>query len=265
MTKGQIYGIVVFTAFTTFLAAFLYAVLRWTLADARLRGRRGWPLAILMVGVPALTFLARIVLRPHVPKALATSLTFGVPLVAWGAWLLLRPRPDRAPSDPILAGREGAFPRWILVLTLVGSAYGMAVGWMAQLVDYPLYLAVPPDRFPAYFNQFNEAIVFPVIVALSFCWTLCAVLTLCRPRAVPLWSAWLALGLALLGFIASALFEFPHNKHLMEAGFDAAAIHAKITGNWYRLVPWTIQTALLAWMVARALGVRDGISEPSAD
>ncbi|MBI3473281.1 MAG: hypothetical protein HY013_18150 [Candidatus Solibacter usitatus] len=245
--------IVVSAAFLSFLLTFLYAVFRWSVADARSRGKSAWPLATLLVGVPVLAYLARIAFRSFVPRSLSSSIMLGVPLLAWVVWLVVRPAVQQKPTDAILCGRAGAASRWILILALVAAVYGMTTAWLAQLVMYPLYLAVPPGSFPAYFEQYNYAIVFPVIVALSLGWVLSAVLTWYRPPAVPAWAAWASVGLALLGFLASAAFEFPYNQQLMEHGYNAEAIRAKIVGNWYRVVPWTLQAGLLAWMTSLAL------------
>ena len=42
MTIDAIYSVIVTAAFSAFLLAFLHAVVRWLLADARRRGKSGW-------------------------------------------------------------------------------------------------------------------------------------------------------------------------------------------------------------------------------
>lgn len=259
MDKETIYPIIVFGSFSAFLLTFIYAVFRWTLADARRRGKKGWLLAFLLVGVPFLTFIFRAIFRSYIPRPVSTSIILGVPFLSWLAWLVIRPSIKEQSADTILTGRNTIASTWILILCLLASGYCMGVVWIAQLVDYPLYLAVPPSSFPAYFAKFNEAIVFPVIFALSVGWIISVVLILNRPREIPAWAAWSAAGLALLGFIASAAFEFPYNQQLMAEGFNEAAINAKITGNWFRLVPWTIQAGLVAWMVNSVIASRSKV------
>ena len=122
---------------------------------------------------------------------------------------------------------------------------------------YPMYLSVPPAGFPEYYARYEVAIVYPVIVALSATWVLSVLLILNRPPAIPAWAAWSAVGLALLGFIASQALEVPYNQQLLEHGYNADAIHAKIAFNWYRLTAWTLQAALLAWMTSLALNASD--------
>lgn len=219
------------------------------MADALQRGKKGWLLTFLMVGVPLLTFILRSIFRYQIPRPVSNSISLGVPLLAWLVWLTIRPSIKETSTRRVLAGSNTAASTWILILCLLSSGYCMGIVWVAQLVDYPLYLAVPPEAFPAYFAQFNESIVFPVIFALSMGWIISVLLILNRPKEIPGWAAWAAAGLALLGFIASAAFEFPYNQQLMAEGFNEVAINAKITGNWFRLVPWTIQACLVAWMV----------------
>ncbi len=255
--------IIVNAAFLAFLLTFWYAAFRWSLADARSRGKAAWPLAVLMAGVPLLAYVVRIAFRPYVPRSLAMSIIFGVPLLAWAVWLLIRPPVQRPSTDAILCGSEGGASRWILIVNLVAAVNCMAGGWLGQFVIYPLYLAVPPASFPAYYKQYNEAIVFAVIVPYALGWALSVVLIWYRPRIVPAWACWSAVGLALLGFIASSIFEFPYNQDLIEHGYSAVAIRAKITGNWFRVVPWTLEVALLAWMTNLSMSATDRKASPA--
>lgn len=261
---------IVTAAFSSFLLTFLYAVLRWSLADSRSRGKPGWPLAVLMVGVPVTVFAARIAFRSLVPRSLALGLMLGVPLVIWIGWLFVRPAVRQKSSDPVLCGRDGAVARWVLILSVVSSGYTVGVVWLAQLVMYPLYLAVPPAAFLPYYQRYEVAIVFPVIVAVSLTWVFAALLIVHHPPAIPAWAPWSAAALALVGFIASQALEAPYNQQLLEHGFNAEAIHAKIAFNWYRLAAWTLQAALLAWMTHLALvprGIKDSAAAemPRAD
>jgi hypothetical protein len=256
----SIHSTIVTAAFSSFLLTFMYAILRWSLADARSRGKRGWPLAAMMVGVPLAAFVVRLAFRSFVPRSLSLGLMLGVPFVIWVVWLFVRPAVEQKSSDPILAGRDGRVARWILILSAMASGYGVAVVWLAQFVMYPMYLAVPPSAFLEYYQRYEVAIVFPVIVALSLTWVLASLLIVYHPRAIPGWAPWSAAGLALIGFIASQALEAPYNLQLLEHGFNANAIHAKIAFNWWRLTAWTLQAILLAWMTNRTLasgGVTD--------
>lgn len=255
--------LIVNLAFLAFLLVFWYAVFRWSLADARSRGKSAWPLAALTAVLPLVAYVLRISFRPYVTRSFAMSLMFGVPLLAWAVWLLIRPPVQRPSADSILCGREGASSRWILIVTLIAAVNCMAGGWLGQFVIYPLYLAVPPASFPAYYGQYNEAIVFSVIVPYALGWALSVVLIWYRPRVVPAWACWSVVGLAVLGFVASAAFEFPHNQELIEHGYNAAALRAKITGNWFRVVPWTLEVALLAWMTNLTMNATHPDARPS--
>ena len=255
---------IVQVAFSGFLLTFLYAVLRWAQADSRSRGKPGWPLAALMVGVPVAAFAARRSFPSLLPRSLSLGLMLGVPFVAWLAWLIIRPSVRHATVDPVLSGRDSAVSRWLLVLSAIASGYAVAVVWLAQFVMYPLYLAVPPAAFLEYYERYEIAIVFPVIVALSLTLTLAALLTVHRPKAIPAWAPWCAAALALIGFIASQALEAPYNQQLLDHGFSANAIRAKIAFNWYRLTAWTLQAALLAWMANRALALGSA-RDPSTD
>jgi len=264
MNAEKFLPLIVSGAFGSFLLTFLYAVLRWARADSMARGKHGWPLPVLLAAGPILSLAARLIFPAFIPRSIFISMFFVIPFAAWIGWLLLRPAIQQKSEDPVICGRETSASRWILVLSLVASGYGMGIAWLVQFVDYPMYLAVPPDAFLTYYGQYLQAIVFPVIVALSLSWCLSALLILNRPRAIPAWAPWAAVGLALLGFIASQILEAPYNLDLVAHGFKAEAIRAKIANNWFRLIPWTLQAALLSWMTHLALRVaeqKNGLSE----
>ena len=104
----SISSMIVTAAFSGFLLTFLYAVLRWSVADSRSRGKSGWPLAVLMGGVPMAAFAARLALPSLLPRSLAIGLMLGVPLVVWLGWLVTRPSVRHSSSDPVLCGAGGA-------------------------------------------------------------------------------------------------------------------------------------------------------------
>lgn len=249
----KLYSTLVTAAFSCFLLTFLYAVVRWVLADAKSRDRSGGLLATIMVAVPVTAVMARNIFRPIVSRSLMASVALGVPFMAWIVWLCIRPTRNGIPRDPIFCGRDDARSRWILVLSLAASGYGVAVVWLTQLVMYPMFLSVPPTAFLEYYSNFQMAIVVPVIVALSLSWVLSALLILHHPKAIPSWAPWCATALALIGFIASQALEAPYNEQLLAHGFNADTIRTKIAFNWFRLLAWTLQAVLLAWMTCRAL------------
>lgn len=74
---------------------------------------------------------------------------------------------------------QGGWRGWNLAALTAMSGYVTALGWQAQLVSYPLFRAVGREEFLDYHAQYNDGIVWVVIVPgfatflsqVAFWWT----------------------------------------------------------------------------------------------
>lgn len=117
--------------------------------------------------------------------------------------------------------------------------------WVVQLVTYPAFLHVPPDRFRAYHRDHMRRIswiVVPVLLAelAAALWLLCAPDQRAHPQQV-----WVvgSLGLA---WGSTFLAQVPLHQKL-KAGFDQVLIGRLVKTNWMRTFAWTLKAALLTW------------------
>lgn len=142
---------------------------------------------------------------------------------------------------------------WNLVALTGLTSYSTALGWLAQEVIYPLYRTVGEHEFPAYHLQYNEAIVWPVIVpgflgffsAAAFIWT--------APADVGRWAA-RAVSLSGATCIASTvLWAIPMHDRLDEIGRSAETIDSLLAANLVRTAALTISLGVLGWCVGRLL------------
>jgi hypothetical protein len=131
--------------------------------------------------------------------------------------------------------------------------------WTIQLVHYPLFAKVGRDGFAAYESAHSRMItplVGPVMLAEL---ALAIALVAMRPRAVPAWAAWTLLALVGAVWLSTFAVQVPAHGTLAR-GFDAEAHARLVATNWIRTAAWTARAAILAWLLAQALGAKDAPS-----
>jgi len=135
------------------------------------------------------------------------------------------------------------FPLLLLVHGLL-TAFMTGVIWLVQLVHYPLFDRVQPERFAA-FAEDHQLKITPLVGPVMGLELLSAVLLM---FAVPsdVATSWLWVNLGLLGIIWGVTFglELPLHQRLAQ-GFDPAALRRLIRINWIRTVGWSLRTLVL--------------------
>jgi hypothetical protein len=132
-----------------------------------------------------------------------------------------------------------------LLLGHAAATLAMAgVIWFVQVVHYPLFAAVAPERFAGY-ESGHRRLTTVVVAPLMLVELATAVALVIRPAAAaePRWAVWA--GLALLAVIWSSTFfvQVPLHEKLA-AGFDGAAHRRLVRGNWVRTAGWTARAGL---------------------
>jgi hypothetical protein len=125
--------------------------------------------------------------------------------------------------------------------------------WIIQMIHYPSFLHISPDRFPE-FHRFHSSqitwIVGPMMLlqlgsALSLTWS--------APALYPSFWNWVFLGLSLAVFFATAAFSIPAHQELSQA-FQPAALSRLVQTNWIRTVLWTLHCLLCFWVLISSRG-----------
>jgi len=159
------------------------------------------------------------------------------------------------PTMPVgaTASRWSHWRDWNLLALSGLTAHSTALGWLAQEVMYPLFRATGKNEFAAYHLQYNEAIVWPVIVpgflgfasAAAFLWT--------RPAEVPRWAAAVVSLSGITCILSTVLWAIPMHDRLDEIGQSAATIDSLLAANLVRTVALSISLGVLGWSVGRLL------------
>jgi hypothetical protein len=148
-----------------------------------------------------------------------------------------------------LASVTVSAPGWVASLHLSVTAALAGLIWVIQVVHYPLFAAVGPDRFVAYEQRHRmriSAVVGP-LMAIEGLTALALVAAPPAGRALPI------AGLALLGAIhASTVFlQVPLHTRLSER-YDDAAVARLVRTNWIRTAGWTLRTVVATVIVSTA-------------
>ena len=117
--------------------------------------------------------------------------------------------------------------------------------WCIQLVHYPSFRFVSPDRFVE-FERFHTQAITWIVGPAMLLELLTAVVLLGS-----LGPGWGALNIVSVGaiWVSTALLSVPCHARLAE-GFDADCIERLVWTNWPRTVLWSLRA--LAWLAAAA-------------
>ena len=129
-------------------------------------------------------------------------------------------------------------PNTLLIANLVSTWYMVGLIWMVQIVHYPLFAKVGPEKFVGYqisHQSLTTLVVGPpmlieIATAVLLIWS--------RPAAVPPWTVFAALGLLAIVWASTAFLQVPCHEKLSD-GFDAAVHGRLVLSNWIRTVCWT--------------------------
>lgn len=137
-----------------------------------------------------------------------------------------------------------------LLLIHVGATLAM-VGliWLVQLVHYPLFALVGPNRFRTYHAAHASQITWIVAPVMGIELITALLLALAPPAGVPAPAVWVGLALVAVNWGSTALLQVPLHSRLA-GGFDAAAHASLVSTNWIRTAAWTARGALVLWMAA---------------
>lgn len=138
----------------------------------------------------------------------------------------------------------------LLLLVHLGSTLAMAgLIWFVQIVHYPLFAHVGPERFASYealHSQLTSLVVVPLMCTEAF--TAAALLWL-RPPGVSFALAAAGLALVVLIWLSTFFVQVPLHQALA-AGFDADAHRRLVGSNWVRTVLWSLRAVVVLWMAA---------------
>ena len=139
----------------------------------------------------------------------------------------------------------------LLVVHLVGTAAMTGLIWFVQVVHYPLFASVGPDRFVAYEASHTRQTAWVVgpFMAVEGVSALAVSATL-RDEVGPVL---VLAGLALLAVIhtSTVALQVPAHTRLSEE-FDGPTQVRLVRTNWIRTVGWSLRTLVAGAMIVVA-------------
>lgn len=146
-------------------------------------------------------------------------------------------------TDAVTAG--------VVLAHAAATLYMTGLIWFVQVVHYPLFAAVGPDRFAEYARRHADRtrwVVGPpmLVEGATAVW-----LVWDRPEPVPVWVVWAGLALAAVNWVSTAGVQIPCHTRLAH-GFDPTSHRRLVFTNWVRAAAWSAR-GLLAIGVVLAL------------
>lgn len=114
--------------------------------------------------------------------------------------------------------------------------------WTVQLVVYPAFRHVPPDRFTSAHRAHTGRIAWVVIPLLGMEGAATAAWLWYERPLSPYQTG--ALACVAVAWLSTFLLQVPLH-HRLGRGFDAAAIERLIGSNWIRTLAWSGKTVIL--------------------
>ena len=131
----------------------------------------------------------------------------------------------------------------VLLVALISSAAMAGVIAAVQLIIYPSFIEVPPERFVAFHEWYSIRIGWIVGVLMPVELIAAVMSTRVLPVGRMRWLAWLAIGLVGAIWVVTALVQVPQHGTLSN-GYDALVIESLVAGNWTRFWLWRVRFVL---------------------
>ena len=143
-------------------------------------------------------------------------------------------------------------PNFCLLLNFCSTWAMVGLIWLIQIVHYPLFAKVGPDRFREYADDHQRLITF-IVLPLMFV-ELGTSFTLWTSRPENLTNTAVTTGIILVVVIWASTFFLQVPQHgKLSLGFDAAAHASLVSSNWIRTIAWSLRGVLTAWMVWKVM------------
>jgi hypothetical protein len=141
---------------------------------------------------------------------------------------------------------------YFLLAHLAATLYMVGVVWFVQVVHYPLFSRVGPEKFSLYSEAHSRLTTYVVGPPMLTEAATALLLVFRRPEGVPLAAALTGLALVVVVWLSTALLQVPRHTTL-GSGFDRRAWSGLVLSNWVRTVAWSARGGLALWMAARAI------------
>lgn len=141
----------------------------------------------------------------------------------------------------------------LLILCAAATWFMTGLHWFVQVVHYPLFAEVGPDRFLGYHRLHSQRTTPVVLPAMAVELVTSGWLLFDQPAGTT--TALLVAGFVLAAstWAATGLLAVPRHTEL-GAGFDAAVHRGLNRASWVRTWAWTAHAAIVAVLLHQAAG-----------
>lgn len=128
-----------------------------------------------------------------------------------------------------------------------GADVGMTVLiWMVQLIIYPGFRNVVPERFHDWHLQYMKTISRIVIPMMMLQLLSHGLISVMQPSLLQ----WLAFATILGAWMVTFTLSVPCHRQLQKAGYRIEIINRLVNTNWLRTICWTV-TLILGFLSER--------------
>ena len=139
----------------------------------------------------------------------------------------------------------------LLLLNFGLAAYLTGLIWTVQLVHYPGFAYVAPEKFAAFHQHHTRTMSWVVLAPMVLELGLAGWLAW-QGRDTLGAAAWGSLALVLLIWAATFFISVPFHNRLTADGYSYVAIDGLVRTNWIRTLAWTTRSGLLGWLLWKA-------------
>lgn len=143
--------------------------------------------------------------------------------------------------------------KYVLLAHLAATLFMVGVVWFVQVVHYPLFARVGPEKFCLYSEAHSRLTTYVVGPPMLIEAATALLLVFRRPEGVSLAATLIGLALVAVVWLSTALLQVPRHTAL-GSGFDQRAWSGLVLSNWVRTVAWSARGLLVLWMADRAIG-----------
>lgn len=136
---------------------------------------------------------------------------------------------------------------WIEIVQAASTFAMTGVIWLVQLVQYPGFARVGSAQFQE-FHRHHCASIGMVVGPLMVAEFLTALLLAAVGEPSWFWQG--MLGLLLVLWLSTGLWQGPIHSRLAREGPQSDLVRALVRSNWLRTILWTLRSAGLLWFYA---------------
>jgi hypothetical protein len=121
--------------------------------------------------------------------------------------------------------------------------------WIIQILHYPSYKYIAPEKFQSYQDFHMKSITF-LVAPIMLLEVFSGLYLLIENQFEFKWS--LEFGLLILIWLATAFLSVP-NHEILKSGYNESVVDSLVNTNWVRTILWTARSAGFMFLVFKQI------------